>query len=89
LWKRGRIKLDVALLSVSPPDTHGMLSLGTSVDVSVSAMQSAKRVIALVNNHVPRSQGDGAISAKRIHNFVELNAPLLGHEAAQIRDTEK
>lgn len=42
LWKTGRVKLDVALLSVSPPDRHGMCSLGTSVDVSVSALQHAK-----------------------------------------------
>jgi acyl-CoA hydrolase len=42
LWKTGRINLDVALLSVSPPDKHGMCSLGTSVDVSVSALQHAK-----------------------------------------------
>ena len=53
LFRNKGIPLDVALISVSPPDKHGFCSLGPSVDVSLSAQKSAKMVIAQVNKHMP------------------------------------
>ena len=41
LFRNGSIPLDVALISVSPPDKHGFCSLGASVDISLGAVQSA------------------------------------------------
>lgn len=49
LFYSGAVPLDVALIQVSPPDQHGMCSLGPSVDVSISAVRTAKTVIAQVN----------------------------------------
>src|SRR5690606_17340019 len=43
LFSSGRIPLDVALISVSPPDKHGYCSLGTSVDATRAAVRAAKR----------------------------------------------
>jgi len=45
LFKRGLLKLDVAMVTVSPPDSHGFCTLTTNVDTALSAVISAKHVI--------------------------------------------
>lgn len=47
LFERGYKKLDVALVTISPPDNHGFVTLSVSVDISLSAVRTAKRVIGL------------------------------------------
>jgi 4-hydroxybutyrate CoA-transferase len=76
LFRRGILKLDVALIQVSPPDAHGFCSLGVSVDMSHAAVECATTVIAQVNPNMPRTHGDGVIHVSRIHAFVESNDPL-------------
>jgi acyl-CoA hydrolase len=76
LFRNGSIPLDVALISVSPPDKHGFCSLGTSVDISLAAVQSAKCIVAQINKYVPRSHGDGFIHISKIHFAIEENTPL-------------
>ena len=76
LFRKGIIPIDVALISVSPPDQHGFCSLGTSVDISLAAVQSAKVVIAQINKHVPRTHGDGFIHISKIHFSVEHDCEL-------------
>lgn len=76
LFRSGIIPLNVALISVSPPDAHGFCSLGTSVDVSLAAVQSAKIVIAQINKHVPRTHGDGFIHISKIHFAIEQHEAL-------------
>jgi acyl-CoA hydrolase len=46
LFEKQRLPLDVAFIQVSPPDKHGYCSLGTSVDVSLAALNAANMVIA-------------------------------------------
>ncbi|MCU0381556.1 MAG: 4-hydroxybutyrate CoA-transferase [Chitinophagaceae bacterium] len=70
LFKRGILPLDVAILQVSVPDEHGYCSLGVSVDVARSAVNTAKKVIAQVNPNAPRTHGDGMIHASRFHAMV-------------------
>ena len=77
LFRSGRIPLDVALIHVSPPDRHGYCSLGTSVDASRAAVQSAKTVIAQVNPNVPRTHGDGLVHSSRIALAVEVDDQIL------------
>src|SRR5512140_2987331 len=72
-----RVRIDVALIRVSPPDARGYVSLGVSVDVVRSAVDSAVLVIAEVNPNMPRTHGDSFIDVRRIHHFVEVDAPLL------------
>lgn len=79
LFKRNILPIDVAIVQVSPPDAHGFCSLGVSVDIARSAVDTAKYVIAQVNPNVPRTLGDGMIHRKRFHAMVECNDPL--HEA--------
>lgn len=76
LFYRGVVPLDVALIQVSPPDQHGMCSLGPSVDVSIAAVRTAKVVIAQVNPKMPRTFGDAQIEFNRVHYAVEVNEEL-------------
>ncbi len=76
LFKRGILPLDVAIVHVSVPDKHGYCSLGVSVDVARSAVNTAKVVIAQVNPNVPRTHGDGLIHASRFKSLVYCEDPL-------------
>ena len=76
LFRRGLYPLDVAFIQVSPPDKHGYCSLGTSVDITLPAIQTAKTVIAQVNPNVPRTHGDGIIHICNIDYAVEVNTPM-------------
>jgi 4-hydroxybutyrate CoA-transferase len=88
LFRQGVLPLDVALLQVSPPDKHGFVSLGVSVDSSLAAAQSAKYVIAQVNRHMPRTHGDGIIHVDRINALVEHHVPLPEAHATPISPIE-
>jgi 4-hydroxybutyrate CoA-transferase len=61
LFRKDIMPLDVAIIQVSPPDTHGFCSLGVSVDIARAATEKAKRIIAQVNPNMPRSLGDSQI----------------------------
>ena len=76
LFRKQIIPIDVALISVSPPDKHGYCSLGTSVDITLAAVESAKTVIAQVNEFMPRTHGDGLIHVDNINIQVIENHPL-------------
>jgi len=76
LFDSGILPLDFALIHVSPPDKHGFCSLGTSVDITRSAIKNAKHVIAQVNEQMPRTLGDGIIHVSEINTMVEVNEPL-------------
>lgn len=76
LFTQGILPIDVALVQVSPPDKHGYCSLGLSVDIARSAVNTAKYVIAQVNPNVPRTHGDGLIHSSRFYAMVECNEPL-------------
>ncbi|WP_379965665.1 acetyl-CoA hydrolase/transferase family protein [Epilithonimonas sp. UC225_85] len=77
LFKNGILPIDVALITVSPPDNHGYCTLGTSVDVARSAIDTAKKIIAIVNPKMPRTHGDGMIHVNRIEKLVWSEEDLL------------
>lgn len=76
LFRRNIYPLDVAFIQVSPPDKHGYCSLGTSVDITLPAIQTAKTVIAQVNPNVPRTHGDGIIHISNIDYAVKVDSPI-------------
>lgn len=91
LFRSGRLPLDHALIQVSPPDAHGYCSLGPSVDVARAALESAAKVTALVNPHMPRTWGDGIVHVSAIDQMVwgEQELPTLDYSArAEARDTQ-
>ncbi len=90
LFKNNILPLDVAIIQVSPPDQHGYCSLGTSVDVARSAVDSAKYVIAQVNPKMPRTLGDSMLHVKRIDKMVWHETDLLTVDyAAKVSDDER
>jgi 4-hydroxybutyrate CoA-transferase len=89
LFRTGIIPLDVALISVSPPDKHGYCTLGPSVDISLAAVQSAKLIIAQVNKFIPRTHGDGFIHLSKIHHVIEHHQALPEIEFKGISDVHK
>jgi acyl-CoA hydrolase len=78
---RDQLKPDIAIIQVSPPDLHGYCSLGTSVDITRSAVLHAEKVIALVNPKMPRTHGDGLIHYSEFSSMVFHEASL--HESAE------
>jgi acyl-CoA hydrolase len=76
LYREGYIKCNVAMIQVCPPDQHGFVSLGTSVDATLAAIETADYVIAVVNKNVPRAFGDALIPMSMIDIFVEDDTPL-------------
>jgi 4-hydroxybutyrate CoA-transferase len=77
LFQSGRIPLDVALLQVSPPDMHGCCTLGTSVDTAKAAADSARVILAEVNEQMPRSHGNTVVPFERINAFIRTDRPLI------------
>jgi acyl-CoA hydrolase len=77
LFTSGQLPLDVALMQVSLPDEHGYVSLGTTVDCTLTAARCAATTIAEVNERMPRTHGDSCIHVSRICAFVESSRPLL------------
>jgi len=76
-FETGRIGIDVALISVAPPDAGGMCSLGVSVDIVKSAAANARYVIAQVNSHMPRTMGDSFIHVNDIDVLVPFDEPII------------
>jgi acyl-CoA hydrolase len=89
LFRKNVLPIDVAIISVTPPDRHGYCSLGVSVDVTLAAVQSAKTVIAQVNPNMPRTHGDGNIHVSKIARLVSVNDPLQSNPPGEIGEVER
>jgi len=77
LFRKGSIPIDVALIQTSPPDKHGYMSLGISVDIVKAATEAASIVAAQVNSFMPRVHGDGFISVEGVDYLVPYDESLL------------
>jgi acyl-CoA hydrolase/RimJ/RimL family protein N-acetyltransferase len=82
LLRQRLIAIDVALVQVSPPDSHGFVSLGVSVDIVKAAVENARLVVAQMNDQVPRIHGDTFINIKDIDFIVPHHEPLLEFESS-------
>jgi acyl-CoA hydrolase len=89
LFRKKIIPLDIALLHVSPPDKHGFCSLGTSVDIGVSAIEMAKCLIAQVNPKMPRTHGAGMVHMSRFSHMVESHADIPEADQTAPDDVDK
>jgi 4-hydroxybutyrate CoA-transferase len=76
LFKHKILPLDVALVHVSPPDEHGFCSFGIEVGLTKSPAESAKMIIAEVNQQMPRTLGDSFIHVSRLNYIVPVDYPL-------------
>jgi 4-hydroxybutyrate CoA-transferase len=89
LFKSGRRKIDVALISLSSPDSHGYCSLGPSVDVARAAVDAAGLVIAQVNRRLPRTHGAGMLHLSQVDAWTEVDEPLPEASITPIDSEEK
>jgi acyl-CoA hydrolase len=82
LFYNKNIELDVAMVQLTPPDKHGMCSLGPSVDVSIAALNTTKKIIAQINPSLPRTFGE-QIHYSKITKAIFLDTPLYEAPVAQ------
>jgi 4-hydroxybutyrate CoA-transferase len=84
-----RLPVDVAMVSVTPPDENGYCSLGVSVDYTKKAVESAKVVVAEVNTTMPRTLGDSFVHVNDIDYFVEVDQPIHELRGVELTDVER
>ena len=87
LYRDRIIKLGAALVNVSMPDEQGRVSLGTSVDCSVAAVESADLVIGVCNPNVPFAYGD-LLNVDQFDYLVRDDTPLVTAAFAEPTPTE-
>jgi 4-hydroxybutyrate CoA-transferase len=88
LFKNRVLPIDAALIHVSPPDEHGFCSLGVEVGLTKSAAESAKIIVAEVNEQMPRTLGDSFIHVSRLTHIVPVNYPIAEMPMAEEGNTE-
>lgn len=84
LFRSGELPLDVALIHVSPPDEHGFCSLGIEAGLTKTPAQTARIVIAEVNQQMPRTLGDSFIHFSKIDYAVPADYPLAELPEAEV-----
>ena len=89
LFRSGTLPLDVALIQVSPPDEHGFCSFGVEVGVTKTAAETARIVIAEVNDRMPRTLGDSFIHVSKLTHIVPVSYLLPDHPMGDITELEK
>jgi acyl-CoA hydrolase/GNAT superfamily N-acetyltransferase len=87
LIRREIIPIDVALIQTSPPDKHGYMSLGISVDIVKAATLKASLIVAQINSNIPRTQGDGFINIKDVDFILPFDEPLLEYKVEDPGDS--
>lgn len=91
LFEEGYLPLDAAIVQVSPPDKHGFISLGTSVDAAFTAVKVAPITIAMINPNMPRVHGDGVFHISSFSAVVEIefDLPEVDYDTKSTPITEK
>ena len=77
LVKNHQLIIDVAFVQVSPPDKHGFVSLGVSVDIMRQIVRQADKVVAEVNPQMPRTLGDTFVHIDQIDHLVEVDGSVI------------
>ncbi|HTC78007.1 MAG: 4-hydroxybutyrate CoA-transferase [Acidobacteria bacterium] len=88
LFESGAMPLDVALIEVSPPDSHGFCSFGIGVDTTLTAARLARYVVAQVNDQMPRTYGDSFIHVNKIDAIVESSRPLCAMKKIEVTEMQ-
>jgi acyl-CoA hydrolase len=86
LFESGEMPIDVALIEVSPPDSHGFCSFGIGVDTTLTAARCARIVVAQVNAEMPRTYGDSFIHVSDIDIVVESTRPLCATKKVPVNE---
>src|SRR5579862_6828090 len=89
LFESGAMPVDVALLQLSRPDSHGFCSFGVGVDTSLTAAKCARYVVAQINDQMPRTYGDSFIHITDLDAIVDSSRPLCAMKQPQITDMHR
>lgn len=88
IFRDGSIRLDVTFINCSLPDKDGFVSYGVSADLTPSAVECSKIIIAQINKHVPFSYGDAIIHINDIDAAVYVDEPLVEVSASLDGDAD-
>lgn len=73
-------RIDTAVIQVAPPDLHGRCSLGPGVEFMPSIIARARRVIGILNPHVPTLPGSPSIPMDTFAVISHSTAPLASYD---------
>jgi acetyl-CoA hydrolase len=76
LYKKKLLPVDIALVHLSQPDNYGFCSFGVEVGLTKTPAESAKVIIAEVNQQMPRTLGDSFIHVSKLDYIVPVDYPL-------------
>lgn len=88
LFESGAMPIDVALLTLSPPDSHGFCSFGVGVDTSLTAAKCSRYVVAQINDQMPRTFGDSFIHVSELDAIVNSSRPLCEMKQAPVTEMQ-
>ena len=89
LFSSGVMPLDVALIQCCPPDHYGYMSLGTGIDITLTAARHARHLIVEVNDQCPRTLGDSFIHVSKADVIVEASHPLAEYKKQEVTDVHR
>ncbi len=84
LFRRRQISVDVALVQVSQPDSHGYCSLGISLDITRAAVENADLVIGQINPRMPRVHGDSFIHLSEFDHLLFQEEEILEYRSPEV-----
>ncbi len=87
--RSGAVRIDVALISVSPPDKNGYCTLGLSCDITKAVIDNAPVIIAEINPYMPRVAGDGIIHCSNITAAVPVSYPVFEAPVGPVSEREQ
>ncbi len=85
--RKGIFQIDVFMVQLSPPDRNGYCCVGVSSDYTMQGIESAKIVLAQVNDQIPVVYGDTFVHVSKVDRFVEASQPIHEVQPAIIGDT--
>lgn len=84
LIRSGRLRIDVALVQVTPPDAEGLCSLGISVDAGLAAIEAADLVIAEVTDVMPHTGRHSLVPIGALDVIVEGGPELCEYRPPEV-----
>jgi len=76
LFRRDYQRVDTVLVQASPPDKHGMCTLGVAVEATPAAIKKASKVVAHINPNMPRTHGDSFFPYELFDTVYEEATPI-------------
>ena len=89
MFRDGSLRVDVAIVQLSPPDAHGFCSLGNSVDVAREGFRAARLRLAEINHRMPRTHGDTFVHLEELDAWTVTDRPLVAHTPVPETETAK